>query len=249
MGAVGLRDGGPRECPSPALAAVFAVRRLAGMARPALVVVRDKRPPVRALWQRVGAARRWAGNGVGASLELCAAGARAPRRRRAAVLGLSSRRGLVASSMTWPRRAIKRHGCRAVESGRSMWDSPVGRRKLLGLRPTVMGRDISRIDSRPSPLPGARCSRPRPARVSFEGSLETRRSGRGLSLGRRRPVGQSLSRPAARTAVALATKEPVLRPARRNALRPPLLARSDSASMLAVLADGVGVRPWGLWDV
>jgi hypothetical protein len=101
------------------------------------------------------APRRRAGDADRAPPDLGPAGARASRRYRAALLALPSGPGPVAALARWCRRAIKRQDAAPWES--RMTAAGLARRAPEGARfaSTVMGRDISRIDSLRTPLPGA----------------------------------------------------------------------------------------------
>jgi hypothetical protein len=119
------------------------------------VVVRDERSSVRPLPTASCAAWWRAGDGDRAPSDLRPSRARAPRRCRAAVLGVPSQPGSVAVPMSCGRR-IKRQGCRALKSGRWMRDSPVGRWCHGRFRPRLAGPGLPRFDPLLSPFPGAR---------------------------------------------------------------------------------------------
>jgi hypothetical protein len=111
----GFVEGLGDESPAAPPGVLQGIPPLAAVACAALVVVRDERPTVRPLPAPPGAARRRAGDRNRAPSDLRSARARAPRRRRAALLAVPPRCGLVAASSASGAR-IKRHGCRAVMS-------------------------------------------------------------------------------------------------------------------------------------
>jgi hypothetical protein len=142
-----------REKPTSALGAVRLVRRLADLAGPTLVVVRDERSSLCAMPATSRASSWRAGDRHGAPSELRPPLSRAAQRYRAAVLGVPWWIGGGAGSCM---RVIERQGCRAVISGRSIRDSPVGRRCCARSRLRLTGRGLPRIDLPPVPPSEAR---------------------------------------------------------------------------------------------
>ena len=134
-------------------------------------VVRDERPALRPVPAAAGPARwrRGDGNGPPSDVRPAWAGSAEATSSCCAGLAIAARTG---GGIGGRRRRVKRHGCCALMSGRRERDSPVGRRGADGVAVIVMGRGVPRIVPHPSPLPGARRSSRRPAKVSIEGSME-----------------------------------------------------------------------------
>jgi hypothetical protein len=200
------------------------------------VVVRDERSSVRPLPAPSCAAWWRPRDRDRAPSDLRSSWPRAARRCRAAVLAMSSGRGLVAAWMAGVAR-IQRHGCRAVMSRTT--GAGLARRASWSWRGalSLMGLDLPWIVPHPSLFPGARRSPRRRARVSFEGRDGDRprrtRAPVGdpvelLSLRRRRRVRRSLSRLAVSRPRSAWRRRGPLRPERRDALL--LLAQPEATS-------------------
>jgi hypothetical protein len=187
----GIVEGAGDESPAAPLVDLQGIPRLPAVASATLVVVRDERPAVRPVWSTAGPARRRCGDGDRPPPDLRPPGARAPGRRRAAVLALPPQRGLVAASVAGGQR-IKRHGCRAVMSRTT--EAGLARRASGSRRDAVRVVGLGlRGSFLTFPLPGARRFQRRRAH-RFPGNLGRCRppgaAGRGRPSGDgRRPLG------------------------------------------------------------